>query len=366
MSQKLRIMNLNMISVGLLLLILFITTGAIIGLSLETENAIFSGVQDKLISIANSTSVQIDGDSLAILKSGDEKTSEFLLIRDQLRRIKNSNSDVNYIYTMRKSGDSVEFVVDGDYGFTTDAAFIGQIYSGAPSDLLAGFNFPTTDKKFTTDQWGTVLSGYSPVRDKSGAVVGIVGVDINSTSIQEKLNYLNRVYYFLGFFILILSVFGIIINERRRIAADLQVRESEEKYRFLFEEAADAIFLIDADEDNIGTIVEVNRAAAKMHGYSVEELKGMNITELDTPEAKNLSIQAFNRMLTGELLMGELSLIKKDGTIFPVEVSAGLVDLGTKRYIISVDRDISEKKLASDAIKRANNKLSVLTLQCQV
>lgn len=355
-----RYLNSHQISLLLVVLILVVTASAITFLSLNTESAIKENVQNKLISIANLTSSQIDGDSLGSLKPGDENTSNFILIRDYLHKLKESDPDIAYIYTMRKNGDSVEFIVDGDNGLTSEPFAIGEPYSEYDPYLIAGFTAPTADTEFTTDQWGTFLSGFAPVKNSSGDVVGIVGVDMNSTVVKNKLNYLNFSYYLFGLIVLILSGLGLIINERRRILDEQKIKDSEKKYRFLFEEAGDAIFLINAEEKNFGTIEAANRAAAKMYGYSPEELQDMNIINLSSPESKNQSIDALNEISQDKPVSGEFMLIKKDGTTFPVEISAGVLNLISKKHIICISRDISERKLAETAIKTVNKKLSVL------
>jgi PAS domain S-box-containing protein len=351
--------NLNTVSIILVLLIFFLTAGAIIALSLETESVIRDGVHSRVIAIANLTSLQIKGESLAALKPGDEKTVDFLQIRDHIRRVKEADPDITAIRTMRKTGESIEIVVDGDWGFIPDAAPVGRVWADVRPELTAGFSAPSSDREFRAGRQGTILTGYSPVLNESMMVAGIVCVDLNTTAVNDKLRNLTLIYYLIGFVLLFFSVLGIIVNERRRISADRKVRESEEKYRFLFEEAGDAIFLIDTDDEG-GIIVEANRAAEKMHGYSADELKGRDITDLATSDAIIQVKKAFHEILRGNVMFGELILTKKDGTVFPVEVSAGLVDLGRKKYIIAVSRDISEKKLAEMAIARANKKLNVL------
>ena len=57
-------------------------------------------------------------------------------------------------------------------------------------------------------------------------------------------------------------------------------------------------------------------------------------------------------MLSGQWINAELKHRKKDGTVFPVEISAGLLDVGNKKYILALDRDVSERKKAEEALQR--------------
>jgi PAS domain S-box-containing protein len=134
------------------------------------------------------------------------------------------------------------------------------------------------------------------------------------------------------------------ITERKRIEESLL--ESETRYRMLFESAGDAIFILDAEGDHSGRIVAANQAAAKMHDYTVQELTSMNIQDIDTEEAAREAPDRIRRMLNGEWIKAEITHQKKDGSIFPVEISAGLLGLGQHRYILAIDRDISDRKQA--------------------
>ncbi len=131
-----------------------------------------------------------------------------------------------------------------------------------------------------------------------------------------------------------------------------KIEDSEKRYRMLFDNASDAIFILEAEGENAGMIVAANRAAVDMHGYSVEELLTKNIADLDTPEAAKGAPARIKRILEGERVKAELTHIRKDGTVIFVEVSAGLIDFGSHRYILAMDRDITERKQAEEALQR--------------
>ena len=124
-----------------------------------------------------------------------------------------------------------------------------------------------------------------------------------------------------------------------------QIQESERRYRTLFESAGDAIFIIDIEGEKAGDIVEANAAAAEMHGYRMEELLKLNLVkDLDAPDATAKAPQRIERILKGEWIQDEINHRKKDGSLLPVEISAGLIEYMGRRYILAIDRDISERK----------------------
>jgi len=132
-----------------------------------------------------------------------------------------------------------------------------------------------------------------------------------------------------------------------------RIEESEKRYRMLFERAGDGIFIIAAEGENLLQIVAANHAAAEMHGYNADELLTLKMTDLDASDGVENVASLVERILRGEWVNAELGHRRKDGTVFPVEVSAGLLELGTHKYILAFDRDITERKQAEETLQRA-------------
>lgn len=132
-------------------------------------------------------------------------------------------------------------------------------------------------------------------------------------------------------------------------SAEGALKESEERYRALFERAPDSIVIIGTEAEEAGRIVAANRAAADQHGYSVEELCAMKIFDLNTPETNLAAGEIMKRIAGGEWVTCELWHFKKDGSQFPIEVHAGPFKLGGRSYILGFDRDITARKLAEES-----------------
>ncbi|WP_054847206.1 hypothetical protein [Methanoculleus chikugoensis] len=141
--------------------------------------------EERLKALAAEIAGEIDGAAMAMLRPGDENTTAYISIRDRLDAFRDANPPgVIYVYTMRKTDNATEYVVDADYG-DGYAPAIGDTYVPTEEDVafLAGFTEPSAEPGFYVDEWGgnetaTLLSGYAPVRDATGAVVGLVGVDV--------------------------------------------------------------------------------------------------------------------------------------------------------------------------------------------
>jgi two-component system sensor histidine kinase AtoS len=85
----------------------------------------------------------------------------------------------------------------------------------------------------------------------------------------------------------------------------------------------------------------------------VDELSRLNIQDLDTPEAAAESPDRIRRILKGEWIDTEISHQKRDGTVFPVEVSAGLLEFEDQKFILAFNKDITDRKQAEEALQRA-------------
>jgi len=131
-----------------------------------------------------------------------------------------------------------------------------------------------------------------------------------------------------------------------------KIEESEKRYRLLFESAADAIFILEGEGEQSGKIVAANQAAVAMHGYSLDELLTLNIRDIDTPDEAAKVSDRIRRIFSGEWIKMEVNHTRKDGTVFPVEVNAGLLEFGNHRYVLAIDRDISERKQAEETLRR--------------
>jgi PAS domain S-box-containing protein len=137
------------------------------------------------------------------------------------------------------------------------------------------------------------------------------------------------------------------ISERKRAEASL--RESETRYRALVETSGDAIFLLDLS----GRIRAANPAAAAMHGYPQDELLGMRMQDLDSPDGAAKIPQRIQRMREGEVLTFEVNHRRKDGSMFPVEVIASALEIGGEWFVLGFDRDITDRKQAAAEIERS-------------
>ena len=137
--------------------------------------------------------------------------------------------------------------------------------------------------------------------------------------------------------------------------AEQALRESESQYRELFESSSDAIFLIDTATDRI---VEANDMATMLYGYNHDELLAKKGTDLSAePEDTRQHIQAARRA-PGEVFRIPLRLYrKKDGTVFPVEITTRSFVSREKVLLLVSARDITERKRAEETLRNSEMRL---------
>ena len=150
------------------------------------------------------------------------------------------------------------------------------------------------------------------------------------------------------------------ITERKK--GENIIRESEEKFRGIFDNINDGLHIHEIGPDGKpGKFIEVNEVACRMLQYTREEmLKHSPLDFVTDYHSKPLDQIFLENSTTGHSIF-ETGHRRKDGTVIPVEINTHVVNLQGKRVIVAVVRDITERKLTKDTLQRVNQKLNVLS-----
>jgi PAS domain S-box-containing protein len=146
------------------------------------------------------------------------------------------------------------------------------------------------------------------------------------------------------------------ISKRKR--AEVALRESEERYRIMMEQAADAVFVYDRS----GQILDVNEKACQSLGYSRDEMLSMSIRDISPGAIRAQEDAVWDTIVTGEHLTLESSHMRKDGSTLPVELALATVNLKTGRAILGIVRDISKRKHLESQLQQSQKMEAVGTL----
>jgi two-component system cell cycle sensor histidine kinase/response regulator CckA len=129
------------------------------------------------------------------------------------------------------------------------------------------------------------------------------------------------------------------ITERKE--AEKALIESEEKYRALMNNASDGILLVDVE----GNLLEANKKMLEMADYSLDELLKMQLLQIIPPAEATRARAAFKELLaSGSVAVADAQLLRQDGGIIPIDLTASLVRYAGKTVFQAILRDISERK----------------------
>ena len=167
--------------------------------------------RDNLLHTVALAALQINGDDHSLIKTpADKSLPEYKRVRQTMIRIHDAADGIEYPYTMRLNDKGeIYFVIDST---DDDPAALGEIYTD-PGDALkknfATLDAPIVEDDFYTDQWGTWLSAYAPIRRSDGEMDGVIGIDILADSILAK----ERTFLLVSFLIfLVLLPFAVIFG----------------------------------------------------------------------------------------------------------------------------------------------------------
>ena len=149
---------------------------------------------------------------------------------------------------------------------------------------------------------------------------------------------------------------GLNLDMTRQKQAEEALRASERRFRVFVDHAADAFFLTDEK----GRVLDVNRRACESLGYTRDELIGM--TPFDFVDLEPTVFEdRIRQLLAGEAVAFESRHRRKDGTVFPVETRAKSFREGGRQFLVSLARDVTDRKQAEERLRESEQRWRSLT-----
>lgn len=154
------------------------------------------------------------------------------------------------------------------------------------------------------------------------------------------------------------QVYATFVDITERFQAEEALRASEEKYRSLFNQSTEGIYL----HDLAGRILDVNEMACEQSGYAKEELLGLTVFDLHPAESqlnlpKEEALQIWGKWAPGQRHRVEAEHQRKDGSVFPVEISTGVVHYQDEQALLAIVKDVTERAQREARIKHLNQVL---------
>jgi len=152
---------------------------------------------------------------------------------------------------------------------------------------------------------------------------------------------------------------GILRDISARKQAEAALRDSEEKFKSIFDHARDGILLADIETKRFQM---ANDTICRMLGHTHEEISRLSIADIHPAEDLAYVAQQFERQAKGEIgLATDIPVKRKDGSVFFADINSSPLTLGGRRYLIGLFRDITERKQAEAALHKSNRALKALS-----
>jgi PAS domain S-box-containing protein len=160
--------------------------------------------------------------------------------------------------------------------------------------------------------------------------------------------------------IIAIGGYGIDITERKQMEETL--RESEERFRILFESAPDAIFIADPQS---GQIVDANGKAEQMLQRPHAEIVGMHFSQLHPPQIQQYAQTSFNEGVSLHrqqhiVYPVEYQVLRADGSIISTEVLSSMLSINGTTFIQGIFRDITERKRMEETLRESEERYRLL------
>jgi diguanylate cyclase (GGDEF)-like protein/PAS domain S-box-containing protein len=230
-------------------------------------------------------------------------------------------------------------LMDMDYRFVRINERMAEI-NGLPVEAHIG----RTLREVVPDLADFIMELYRPVYERGEPVLNVElqGPAPNGSNVQRR--WLANFFPFRAKTGEVIGLIGAVVDITERMHQESKLRESERRFRTIFENVTDAIFVQDIAA---GKFVDVNQRAVDMFGYSREDLLAMTIGELseNLPPYTDANARAqIELVLAGTPQTFEWRCRRKDGTLFWVEIACRPTSYARCDYLLSMLRNIDQRK----------------------
>jgi len=281
-------------------------------------------------------------DILEIIKLQEKKISELEKIKNRLERVEEEKNilldhlkerikELNCLYDIAKVNEIPNITLELLFQKVVEKIPLGMKYPEITCSRI----------KYDGQEFKTI--NFNETKWKLGAPIKVY----NDTSGELEVFYLEeKPELEEGPFLTAERKLIIAISERighiiERKYSESALLESEHKFRTLFESASDAIFIHELD----GNFIEANQIASALIGYERSELLNMSPKDIHPPEYLEMLNEMFEELKKKNHYFFETEVLTKSSKTLPVEVSSKIMKLKKKTVVLSIIRDITERRL---------------------
>lgn len=314
------------------------------------------------LKLSESAASFINVDYISKLKASeaDIEKPEYKQIKESLIEFKKQNSEIAFahLYTLREG--KIYFMVDSEQPGSEGYSPPGQeYYEATDEDKQPFFSGKSVITGPTTDRRGTWISALAPIKGSDGKVIAVFGIDYYASKWYQHASDVTLLTGLtdLFLFLLILSFIVLFMKMTELSNVSGKLKESENRFLNVMYTSDDAIGLLDEDF----RFIDCNERAARMNGYESREdfidkhLHPSEFSPSFQPDGKS-SFEKANEMIWTALKKGynrfEWIHKRKNGEIFPAEVSLTPVIYKGRELVYAVWRDISDLKKAEEELEK--------------
>jgi PAS domain S-box-containing protein len=271
--------------------------------------------------------------------SSDTTRPDFVRVRTELESIHRVNPDIQFMYLMRDIDGRVMFLVDSRVRTGSEGSSAGDEYREVAPDtrLVLMGRIGATVQGPQTDRWGTWITGLSPIRDKSGKLIAVVGMDVPYVDwIAGQAPY--RIIAIS--MVLVAAVLALAFFANLQISRDTSARltTSESRFRAIFDSVTDGIVVLEP----VGLVVSyANPEMARVSGLSVERIVGTSFEALLAPGSR------WSCEIGPDGSPGRTETqLATDAGMIDVEITCARVEIAGSPQILAYVHDVTERKIA--------------------
>lgn len=328
----------------LFIVILLVGVFSVWRLALRIEK----GMRDELLVQAQLVVSSINTERITTLTGteADLASPDYLRRKEMLATVITANKKCRFAYLMgRRQDGNVFFYADSEPIGSKDESPAGQLYTDIPSSFLKVFETGKGSVEGpATDRWGTWVTALAPLTDPTtGELIAVLGMDFDAHLWKWNVAARTALPTILIVVILFLILVLVLLRERTTIQ-----KENELKYRTLFENMGDAIFIMKDDK-----FVDCNLRTLEVFGCQTpNQILGHSPFEFSPThqpngkESRKEALEHINDALKGKTQLFEWVHNRLDGSEFFAEIRLNKLELNNQLLLQAIVRDISERKHA--------------------
>ena len=291
----------------------------------------------------------------------DIETLQYKQLKSTLQNLVNINQAIRFAYIYEQKDGKLYFTADSEPLDSKDCFLPGQEYTEADKvyqepfgDGKAIITPPKTDRR------GTWVSVLVPMKDVvTSKVKAVLAMDYPARSWNDLVLYQAEQagVLVLTLFLLILALLRILIkseiveDERRKLVlANEEIIKAKTTYQDMFEKSQAIMMLIEVES---GKIIDANKAACNFYSYSIEQLKSMNISEINSLKRPEI-LRKMASAKTQNCPYFEFRHRLASGELRDVEVFSSPLRVNGRTYLYSIISDISQRKILEKTILQAH------------